>query len=143
MQAKSALEPPYRGSCLCGALRFEVDEIQARMAHCHCSMCRKFHGAAFSTYGEALNQHFRWLSNTNQLVTYTSENGSKRQFCRQCGSSLGFIHSDSDGSVVEFALGALDCDIPIKPDAHLFTENQVCWHSILDELPQHKRDRDS
>ncbi len=39
----------YRGSCLCGVVRFEVDEFLPQVAHCHCSMCRKFHGAAYAT----------------------------------------------------------------------------------------------
>jgi len=40
------IESPYRGQCLCGAVKYAVDAIGPRMAHCHCSMCRQFHGAA-------------------------------------------------------------------------------------------------
>ncbi len=43
-------EPPYKGECLCGSIKYEVDEIEAQMGHCHCTMCRKFSGAAFTTY---------------------------------------------------------------------------------------------
>lgn len=51
----------YKGQCLCGAVEYEVDEFSPKMAHCHCSMCRKFHGAAFATYGTAKKSAFRWL----------------------------------------------------------------------------------
>ena len=42
-----------RGGCLCGAVGFRVDGPVHRMAHCHCSMCGKHHGAAFGTYVNA------------------------------------------------------------------------------------------
>ena len=39
-----------RGSCLCGAIRYEIAGPFEDMRHCHCSRCRKAHGAAFSTF---------------------------------------------------------------------------------------------
>ncbi|MFT6270599.1 MAG: hypothetical protein ACJAVV_003438 [Alphaproteobacteria bacterium] len=42
----------FKGSCLCGLIKYEVKAIETRMAHCQCAMCRKFHGAAFATQGE-------------------------------------------------------------------------------------------
>lgn len=34
--------------CLCGAIRYEVDVPLTDVGNCHCSMCRRFHGAAFA-----------------------------------------------------------------------------------------------
>ena len=48
-----------RGTCLCGGIVYEVNALEPKMGHCHCSMCRKFHGAAFATYGEAKRENFR------------------------------------------------------------------------------------
>ena len=39
------------GSCLCGDVAFEITGPVEQMGHCHCSMCRKFHGSAFATFG--------------------------------------------------------------------------------------------
>jgi len=36
-----------RGSCLCGAVQFELVGPLLRPLNCHCSLCRKQHGAAF------------------------------------------------------------------------------------------------
>ena len=41
-----------RGSCLCGGVRFEADEIPI-MTSCHCSMCRKAGGGAFGCFAHA------------------------------------------------------------------------------------------
>jgi len=62
---------PYQGSCLCGEVSYAVDKIELKMAHCHCSMCRKFHGSAFATFGEAKVENFRWISGENMIENYT------------------------------------------------------------------------
>ena len=41
-----------RGSCLCGAVSYEITGSFKVIGHCHCSTCRKSHGAAFGL-GEA------------------------------------------------------------------------------------------
>ena len=38
------------GSCLCGAVTWEVSGEPNTAYHCHCKICRKVHGAAFATY---------------------------------------------------------------------------------------------
>ena len=91
------MSAPYRGSCLCGGIRFEVDQFAPRTGHCHCSMCRKFHGAAYATIAEARQDHFRWTSGQDLLKGYTASNGTTRSFCAHCGSSLTFS-SPASGS---------------------------------------------
>lgn len=121
-KSKSAMSYiPLTGSCLCGAILYQAEQIESSMAHCHCSMCRKFHGAAFSTFCEAKTEHFQWLQGEDKLRTYTAPNGTRRQFCENCGSSMTFAASNADGSYVEFATATLDCELPIKPDAHIYT----------------------
>ena len=50
------------GGCLCGDAAFEIDGPVDMMIHCHCSMCRKFHGSAFATYPLRVRvlQHLRF-----------------------------------------------------------------------------------
>ncbi|MDD1793168.1 GFA family protein [Enterovibrio sp. ZSDZ42] len=131
----------YTGQCLCGNIQYQVDHIEPHMGHCHCSMCRKFHGAAFATFGEAKASNFRITVGEDLLKVYVAENGTKRTFCGNCGSSLLFEPANSDGSLVEFTLGTLDSEIPNKPDAHIFTEYRAQWNEISDELPQYSEGR--
>ena len=57
----------YKGSCLCGEVKYRILSEPAKVSHCHCTMCQKQHGAAFATYAsvkkEALEytqgQYFR------------------------------------------------------------------------------------
>jgi len=136
----------YKGECLCGSIQYQVDAIQPKMAHCHCSMCRKFHGAAFSTFGEAKKEHFHWVEGLELLESYQADNGTIRQFCKRCGSSLIFKPANDTGDIVQFALGTLvpypDGDVKLKPDAHVFVANKADWIEICDNLPQFKKDRE-
>jgi len=133
----------HKGQCLCGAIKYTVDKIEANMGHCHCSMCRKFHGAAFATFGEAKTKNFHWVKGHESLKTYQAENGTQRKFCNNCGSSLIFVPSNDTGELVEFTLGTLDSLVDVKPDAHIFTSHAASWYDITDQLPQYADGRNS
>lgn len=130
-----------KGSCLCGAIRYEVTKLKPNMAHCHCSMCRKFHGAVFSTFGEALTENFTWLQGESNLKSFTAENGTTRQFCSQCGSSLTFASSTHTGTTVEFSLATLDTPLFEKPDVHIHCQSKANWYEITDSLDQYPQGR--
>ena len=51
-----------KGSCLCGGVQYEVGGELNLMANCHCSMCRKHHGAAFVTFVGANPSDSTWCS---------------------------------------------------------------------------------
>lgn len=131
------------GSCLCGSVQYSVSKIEKHLAHCHCTMCRKFHGSAFSTYGVACVDNFQWLKGEQQLQEYIAANKTKRLFCSKCGSSLAFVSTNSAGQYIEFALGTLDSNLESLPDAHIFTSTSVSWYQAVDELPQFLEGRDS
>src|SRR5829696_5160513 len=96
-----------RGSCLCGRIRFEVRAPIGRIVHCHCSMCRKAHGAAFGSYANVKNEDFALTAGEDDIAGYESSSEVTRTFCRHCGSTLQFIGSKAP------------------------------WFDITDELPQH------
>ncbi|WP_409526360.1 GFA family protein [Nitrincola sp. MINF-07-Sa-05] len=127
------MDAMYSGSCLCGQVRFVVEGFSSQVANCHCSMCRKFHGAAFATLVSVSG--LRWVSGESMLKHYTAGNGTVRSFCSECGSSLGFRGKNQPLSAIEIAISAFDEDIPVEVDAHIYTNYKACWHHIADELP--------
>ena len=134
-------DAPYQGRCLCGAIQYQAQKVSDKMGHCHCTMCRKFHGAAFATYGAALKNDFSWLKGEAELQTFKAENGTKRRFCKRCGSSLVFESAQENG-LVEFSLATLDVAPSLAPDAHIYTGSKVPWFSIAeDDLPKYLNGR--
>jgi hypothetical protein len=124
-----------RGSCLCGAIRYEIDGPFGEMHHCHCSMCRKGHGAAFSTFARVSRASLRFLSGAEQLRRFRSSPPVQRSFCGGCGSSLLF-EVDALPEVVWVAAGTLDDDPVMRPQAHIFVDSKAPWDCIVDGLPQ-------
>ena len=132
--------PPYRGSCLCGVVGYEFKALSEKIGHCHCSMCRKFHGAAFASLAEVSRTDFHWTRGESELRSYLADNGTLRRFCNNCGASMSFEMA-SHPERIEIALGTLDTDIPYQPDVHIFTDFKSSWYTIEDKLPQFKQPR--
>lgn len=135
------MHQPCPGSCLCGSVRFEVDAFAPRVAHCHCSMCRKFHGAAFATLASVQQSSFHWISGEHLLRHWTAPNHTTRSFCSVCGSSLFFRSARAPG-VIEVALGVMDGAVPVNPDAHIFVDSAVSWFKAGDGLTRYRQGRE-
>jgi hypothetical protein len=124
------------GSCLCGAVRYELASKIESADHCHCSMCRRFHGSAFATYGRLPRSSFRILQGAQELEPFRSSDSVTRSFCRRCGSSLLFEHATVP-DLCFVALGTLDGDPGLRPESHIFVASKAPWFEITDDLPRH------
>jgi hypothetical protein len=123
-----------QGSCLCGTMRYEIDGPFSMMMNCHCSMCRKHHGAPFATFAGAPASGFRWISGDDHLGHYESSPGGKRSFCITCGTVAPLFMGD----MVIVPAGTFDSDPGIRLQRHIFVGSKAPWHSISDGLPQHE-----
>lgn len=123
----------YSGSCLCGDIAFAVDGPIEHIDQCHCSMCRKAHGAAFATYGGAAAEDFRMVRGEGLARRYRSSAKGSRLFCPRCGSVVPAKIADKP---VAIALGNVDQDPVARPKAHFFVESKAPWHDIVDDLPR-------
>ncbi len=124
------------GGCLCGTIRYAVDGEIGEVSHCHCSMCRRIHGAAFATYGALPRENFQWTSGADAVKRYRSSTTLERTFCSICGSTLQAI-LEKEPDVLYLALGTTDGDPQCRPSFHIFVESRAPWHEITDDLPQH------
>jgi hypothetical protein len=129
----------YKGSCLCGDVTFVVNSFSEQAANCHCTMCRKFHGAAYGTLVGVAG--LKWISGKGLLKEFTAPNGTVRTFCSNCGSSLGFRVKGESLKEIELAISTFDSDIPVVIDAHIFTDDKANWCNLQDDLPKFKQGR--
>jgi hypothetical protein len=123
------------GSCLCGAVRFQAQLPSKWVAHCHCTYCRRAHGAPFVTWVGFLSENFSLDPDSQQPTWYESSPGAKRAFCSTCGSPMLFESTrwpDEMHVARSLIQGALDKE----PSAHVFFEEHVPWLQINDELPK-------
>ncbi len=127
-----------RGSCLCGAVSWEMQGPYERMSHCHCSMCRKIHAAPFATYVTLKKTQFNWLSGADNITHYQSSPSFIRSSCKNCGTvvSVGLLDAARSEEVVVSA-GCLDDDPGIRPSVHIFAAAKAPWFEITGDLPRH------
>ena len=122
-----------KGRCLCGALTYELEGPFSAMIHCHCSMCRKHHGAGFATFVVGPIAGFRWISGEDRLGRYQSSPNGVRTFCRVCGSAGPTTIPELGIAVAPAA--SLEGELGIKPQSHLFVGSKAPWDAITDDLP--------
>lgn len=130
----------YNGTCLCGGIRYEIHGPLDTVVNCHCSDCRKAHGAAFRTRASVKRKDFHWVSGADLLTRYESKPGELRTFCRVCGSNLVTEFRDSPEEL-GFALGTLDTDPYVTPECHVWVSDKAPWHKIVDDLPRFEENR--
>jgi len=120
------------GGCFCGAVRFELELPSKWCAHCHCTMCRRIHGAGYVTWVGMQSEQFTLLQD-DELQWYESSPGARRGFCKTCGSSMLF-ESVRWSSETHVALACLNQAIDRKPQAHAFYDSHVEWMPVDDSL---------
>jgi hypothetical protein len=124
------------GGCLCGAVRFRATFPSHWVAHCHCGMCRRAHGAAFVTWVSVPAAGFALQEGAEAaLAWHASSPEAERGFCRRCGSPMLF-RSGSWANEVHIAAAALDDGPDRMPQMHAFWDAHVGWTRSDPELPQ-------
>ena len=124
------------GHCECGRVRFEVDGVISDFSHCHCSQCRRMHGAAYATFAAVARDKFRYTSGESDIKTYASSETSDRVFCGECGSNI-MVALDDEPDTLYLSMGVIDGDPPRPPGYHIYVGSKAPWHEITDDLPQY------
>ena len=123
------------GGCLCGEIQYRTIGPPLWVCHCHCRMCQKHTGAAFSTFVGFMPEHISWAKRKPRL--YQSSTLVWRGFCPECGSTISFHRTHK--SEVSISAGSLDNPESVTPDFHIMTESQIPWLKLNDGLPAHHR----
>ena len=122
-----------RGKCLCGAIEFTADEKPGQVVNCHCSSCRRAHGAAFASIAFADRASLEVLKGEDVLKEYESTVGV-RAFCSNCGSRL--MNYGKDGAdFLGVHIACLDDSYAGRPQAHCFTGSKAPWHEPSTDIP--------
>lgn len=124
-----------KGSCICGAISFEVDGDLPAPSACHCSLCRK-HTGHFEASTDVPRSALL-INGEDSLTWFHSSEKVRRGFCSICGSSLFFdpIHEDW----IAVAMGAFDTPTKTKLSKHIFVADKGDYYDVTDGLPQNQQ----
>ena len=123
----------FRGGCLCGRVGYEIVGPLLNSDHCHCSKCRRQHGAAFATYVNFDPADFKWSKGEEFVKVHETATGAGWCFCSECGSTLA---GSDKGTVTTITLGTIEGDPGLRPESHIFVGSRAKWYEIADDLPQ-------
>lgn len=126
------------GRCLCGEVRYVIFGALLSADHCHCTMCQKQHGAAFSTYADFAPDSFSWVQGAALVKVYEVPSGGGWCFCSNCGSTLA---GTDKGVISSVTLGTVEGDPGIRPECHIYVGSKANWDIIQDDLPQYRERR--
>jgi hypothetical protein len=132
----------YSGRCLCENIQFEIEaKDPLPFGHCHCSACRKSHGADFTSATIVKESHLRIGKGQDFLTTFRSSSHMERQFCSCCGSRLfvRFSRQEKDSGasqiVYSVAINSLDRIDKWRETGHIFVGDKAPWHERADDKP--------
>jgi hypothetical protein len=124
----------YCGSCLCGAIRFEVEGDFEQFYLCHCEYCRKDTGSAHAANLFSSTASLKWVSGESKAKLFTLPlTRHTKSFCSTCGSALPSMQMN--GELLVVPAGSLDSEISIRPSAHLFVSSKAGWDEALEMVP--------
>lgn len=122
------------GSCLCGAVQFEISGKFQSFFLCHCSRCRKGTGSAHAANLFAPGGAVTWNAGEERVRTYqVPDTRHQRSFCADCGSPVPRVQMG--GALLVVPAGSLDSPISIRPNAHICCADRAEWDNRLEEVP--------
>ncbi len=124
----------HKGSCLCGAVAFEVDGPLPPPDACHCVQCRKHSGHFFAS-SDVPRKNLRFISGEDKIAWYKSSERARRGFCKVCGSTL-FWDPLVPRDWIGIAMGAFDSPTETKLKIHIYVAEKGDYYDIADGLPQ-------
>lgn len=125
----------HRGSCLCGAVSFEVAGALPGPDACHCAQCRKHSGHYFASTD--VPRAALTIRGEERITWYQSSEKVRRGFCGTCGSSLFWDPIFKDW--IGVAMGAFDGPTGARLGVHIFVSQKGDYYEIADGLPQNQR----
>jgi hypothetical protein len=121
-----------QGSCLCGAVTFDVASSLPGPDACHCTQCRKHSGHVFASTD--VPRAAVTIRGGDNVTWYRSSAKVRRGFCRTCGSSLFWDPLEKDW--IGIAMGAFDGATGTSLRIHIHVASKGDYYEIADGLPQ-------
>jgi hypothetical protein len=129
-------ELPLTGGCMCGSVRFELDETPGPALYCHCTRCRRRTGTAASAQARVDGSTLRVVEGEGSVRGYRPADGYEKLFCADCGSQL-FSRNPADPTQMSVRLGAFDEDPGVRPEWRQYVAYAAPWEPIPDDgLPR-------
>ena len=123
------------GSCVCGAVGYQLRPPYRFFQYCHCSRCRKRSGSIHAANIAVAAGQFAWTKGEDQVQRFALPGAKSwsNAFCRTCGSGLPW--SALGGAFWIVPAGSLDEDPGDRPTRNIHYASRAVWHEDAATLP--------
>lgn len=124
-----------KGSCLCGALRYEATVEPLFQGFCQCLDCRKAAAGSYPAIG--LPEQAVKITGKHSTFSKTADSGKaiRRNFCPTCGSMV-FDQGDGMPGVTVVNAALLENPELFKPQMVIFARSGLSWDHMDGALPK-------
>jgi hypothetical protein len=124
------------GGCACGRVRFSAKVADDEAYLCHCRMCQRATGSVSIAFKNVKQADVDWELEPDW---YDSSPIARRPYCRECGTSLGFIFKEGSDNL-DLTVASFDDPSRFKPKHHFGAESiHRAWLNTED-LPEQRTD---
>ena len=124
-----------KGGCACGRIRYRVKVDSDEAYLCHCRMCQRAIGTVSIAFKNVKKAQVSW---DGEPDWYASSPIADRPYCRECGTSLGFAHPDSEK--MDLTVGSFDDPSRFRPTTHFGVESMHRAWISTEGLPEYRAD---
>jgi hypothetical protein len=111
------------GGCFCGSVEFSLEDNFSDFYQCHCRQCQQLSGSAFTSNLFTAPENIEWTKGADSIKSY--EHPSREFATSFCGSAVPFLNKSRSSLIVP--AGSLNNFPEIRPQANMFTSEEVCW----------------
>ncbi len=123
------------GGCLCGNVRYQINQPPISTGICHCRFCQRSIGASANAWAAFPTVAVHFASGKPRV--YNSSPIAERGFCQNCGTSLTYrLLKPEDCGYIAMPIATLDHPESVAPSWHGGIESQMPWLDFKDELPR-------
>lgn len=127
------MENKHQGSCLCRTVSFEILGEFQKFYLCHCMYCQKDTGSAHAANLVSGTAKLIWIKGEDNIQTFVlPSTRHTKSFCKTCGSGVPSLHLE--GKMLIVPAGSLNCEITLRPDAHIFYSSKSSWEENLENI---------
>jgi len=119
------------GGCLCGKVRFTIENPVNEVSACHCSMCRRWTSGPMHAIhvGPGVT-----VEGADEITWFTSSDWAERGFCRHCGANLFYrIKGETLDYIV--SAGALDDQSGLSLKSQIFIDEKPAYYDFAGDIP--------
>ncbi|MBV1877996.1 MAG: GFA family protein [Pseudomonadales bacterium] len=114
------------GACLCGEIRYEINNRFDQLYFCHCKQCQKTSGSVYLSNLFCEVGSLSWLSGENLIKRFDYPGREfSNAFCKMCGSGVPYLNAN--GTAIVVRAGSLNGKPIVETTSRIFYAERSQW----------------